>query len=222
MGAVSGQGAEPVDNLAVPEPEQGDLVAEALARSAELKQLQATLDAATLRARTAADPYRSRLDLDAYFQVQGLGNKEVPPAFTQLIGANAWSAHMGLTYELPLSGKREAEASKAAAAVEAAQKNLAAAEARIRAEVDTLALQERAARSRMALAERTAAIARQAADAQRARMLTGSATALQVIQAEDEVRSAELRSLRATADAYEAIIALRRVTGRLVQYDADR
>jgi outer membrane protein TolC len=211
-----------IDELSVPASEQGDLVAEALANSDELRQLEASLEAATIRARTVADPQRSRLDLDAYMQVQGLGNKEVYPAFSQLVGGSAWSAHVGLTYELPISGKLEAEVRKAAAGVEAAQKNLLAARARIRTEVETLVLQERVARSRAELAERTVAIARQAADAQRARMQTGSSTALQVIEAENQVRSAELRALRATVDGFEAVIALRRVTGRLVQYTASR
>jgi outer membrane protein len=217
MGSSPGAFA-PVEQLTVPPSEQGDLVAAAMANSAELKQLEASLNAAEIRAKVAADPYRSRLDLDAYVQVQGLGNKEVPPAFTQFVGGNAWSAHVGLTYELPLSGKRDAETRKAAEAVNAARKNLDAARARIRAEVETLALQERAARARAELADRTVALAKQAAEAQRQRMQTGTATALQVIQAENEVRSAELRSLRATADAYEAVVSLKRVTGRLVEY----
>jgi outer membrane protein len=221
---VMGGGASPdfvlIGDLTAPSVAQGDPVATALTQSGELLQLEASLQAATIRARTAADPYRSRLDLDGYLQVQGLGNKEVYPAFSQLVGGEAWSAHVGLTYELPISGKREAEVSKALATVEAAQKNLEAAKARIRAEAETLMLQERAARSRAELAERTVSIARQAADAQRARMRTGTATALQVIEADNQVRSAELRWLRATTDAYEASVALRRMTGRLVEYSA--
>lgn len=222
MGAAPQSDFSLVDELAVPPSEQGDLVAEAMASSRELQQLEDSLQAATIRAKVAADPYRSRLDLDAYVQVQGLGNKEVYPAFSQMVGGNAWSAHVGLTYELPISGKRDAEIRKAAAAVDATQKSLTAAQTRIRAEVETLVLQERAARSRAELAERTVAIAQKAADAQRARMQTGTATALQVIQAENEVRSAELRSLRARVDAYQAVINLRRATGRLVQYTAGK
>jgi outer membrane protein len=221
---IMGSGIDfaPVDELPVPASEQGDMVAESLANSGELKQLEASLEAATLRARTVADPNRSRLDLDAYVQVQGLGNKEVYPALSQFVGGKAWSAHVGLTYELPIGGRLDAEVRKAAAGVDAAQKNLLAARARIRAEVETLVLQERTSRTRAELAARTVDIARKAADAQRARMQTGSSTALQVIEADNQVRSAELRALRATADAFEAVIALRRMTGRLVQYKSNR
>lgn len=211
-----------VEELTVPPPEQGDLVAEAMAHSGELQQLDASLEAAKLRARVAGESYRSRLDLDAYMQVQGLGNKEAYPALTQMVGGKAWSAHLGVTYELPISGKREAEEARATASVEAAQKNLIAAQARIRAEVESLILQERVARSRAELAARTVEIAEQSAASQRARMQTGSATALQVIEAENQVRAAELRALRATADAFEAVMNLRRATGRLIQYTANR
>ncbi len=204
-----------VDELGLPPSEEGDIVGEALAHSVELRQVRSALEASTIRARTAADPQRSRLDLDAYVQVQGLGNNAVYPAVSQFVGGNAWSAHVGVTYELPIGEKWTAEQRKAQAMVDAARKSLEATQVKTRANVENMMLQERAARSRAVFAERTVTLARKAADAQRGRMQTGSATALQVIESDNQERSAEVRLLRATVDAYQAVIALRHVTGRL-------
>jgi outer membrane protein len=127
------------------------------------------------------------------------------------------SAHLGAVFELPLSSRlRDAEQQRALLALDAAEERLRAAELSIEAQARTQAARVAAARQRVALAQRTAEVARRLVEAERARFALGTTTPLQVLTAEDSLRSAELRVARAQVDARLASLALAHLTGELL------
>jgi outer membrane protein len=196
---------------------------EALSGSRRLRELRARVELARIQARTADDPLRSRLDLDAYGQVQGLGNDDVGDAFEQYAKFKAVSAFVGLTYEAPLDSRaRKASAAKARLAVEGAEQELAQARDQELSELRIALDRQTAERERLVLVEGTVAIAEKQLAAEQARYATGSSTSLAVLEAEDAVRSARLRVARSHADLLEISLQLEHATGRLLaRYAAD-
>lgn len=197
-----------------------DPEARALERSAEVHQQQATLELARVRARTATEPQRQRLDLDAYAQVQDLGNQDARDAFR---GGPAYGGFIALTYEAPVMGRAErSAAAKARADVESAEQQLVATRqnvtTQVRTAVDRLSSQERL----LELAEQTRAVAERQWSADQARFLTGATTALQVIEAEDKLRAAQLRVVRAHANLVQTALSLDHLTGQLLDRWASR
>lgn len=177
----------------------------ALQRSPDISASQASVSLSQLQERTAADSYRPRLDLDAYLQSQGLGNRDVPSAFSQLSGLGVVSAHVGLTLELPLTGTRyQSEARRARASLDAARHALGAARNQVAAAMATLVQKRELSRRRIELATGSIGYAEQQLAAKRSLFSTGSATALEVTQAQDSVQAASKREARARADLIQA------------------
>ena len=201
----------------IPDPPSADTEKAALAESVQLRELEAALEVARIQTRTADDPGRSRLDLDAYVQAQGLGNDDPGAAFGQLGRLGVVSAHVGLTYETPLddSGRR-ADAARARLGVEVASQRIAEARQAVLSDVQIALTREAAARRRLTLAEETTRIAERQLAAERARFQAGASTALATLDAEDQVRSAQLRVARIRADLLEASLTLQHLTGRLL------
>jgi outer membrane protein len=200
----------------------------ALDQSAELQESEAAVKLASVRARTASDPLRQRLDVDAYAQLQGLSNRErmialgadmmtVTTSTGDFKSANAYGAFVGLTYEIPISSQGErAAAAKAQADVREAEAQLRAVRQRVIADLRK-ALEQRGAQERsVELAQRTREIATRQLAAEQARFASGAGTTLQVIQAEDKRRAAELRVARAQADLAETTLRLNHLTGQLL------
>ena len=205
---------------AIPEPEipEADAKQRTLSASYELAQQRAAVDLATVQAQTAAESFRPKLDLDAYVQAQGLGNRSLGPMVGQLSGLGAVSAHVGLTYQAPLDGTQQrSERERALVAIQAAKQRLATIEQRLCADVDKALTREQSSRARVRLADATLAIAKRQYEAETQRFRTGNATALQVREAENSVRSAELRASRARADWIEAALTLDHLSGRLLE-----
>jgi outer membrane protein TolC len=195
-----------------------DAEREAIAESALLRARAAEVELARVQARTADDPLRSRLDLEAYVQAQGLGNQDVGAAAEQFGTLGAVSAHVGLVYEAPFSDtRRSAEAARARLAVDAAEAELAEARAGVLAELRSALARQRAGAEKVALAAETARIAGAQLAAEEARFRTGSATPLAVVEAETDLRSAQLRVARAHADVLIASLTVEHLTGRLLQ-----
>jgi outer membrane protein TolC len=205
---------------AMPEPAEPaqDVKQRTLAVSFEIAQQRAAVELATVQARTADETYRPRLDVDAYVQAQGLGNKSLGPMYDQLGGLSAVSAHVGLTYQAPLDGtQRNRERERALMAIQTAKLRLTAIEQRLSADVDKALTREQSSRNRIKLADSTLAIAKRQFEAETERFRTGSATALQVREAENTVRSTELRASRARADWIEASLTLEHLSGSLLE-----
>jgi len=217
VGAVSGVGvadAEPPTMLIAP---RSTLEERAMAESAELHERQAAVELARVRQRTATEPQRHRLDLDAYAQVQGLGNEQAKGALKQVGQFEAVSAFVGLTYEAPINSRAlHAAAARARIDIEAAEQELVVTRQRILTDLSKGLEQELASERRVELASQTVAIAEKQLAAEQARFATGAATSLQVLEAEDSVRSARLRMARAQADLVQAAVSLDHLTGQLV------
>lgn len=204
------------------EPVETTAVNDALRNSYDRRQLQTQLAIVKDQLKIAGDPLRPRLDLDAYVQAQGLGNRSVPPAFEQFGKMEAVSAHVGLTFEMPLSDTRRSSQIQASLmAAHVAEKQIAENELSIRASVASAIAQRRAARERLTLATETEKVARAQAEAERARFLAGSSIAITVQQAEDSYRQAQLRVQRARVDLVLADLALDNLRGQLLARYAD-
>ncbi|MBX3231814.1 MAG: TolC family protein [Labilithrix sp.] len=194
-----------------------DLRRRALESSPEISEQRNTLALAEVQARTVADPFRHRLDVDGYVQANGLGNREVPPVFDQLGALKAITAQVTLTYEAPLDNTRyRAEHERALVAVTAAKQRLDSTIQKVTADLDDAEQRRVSATLRIGLADRTLAVSKSQLDSEKARFKTGTGTALQVRVAEDQVRTSELRAVRARVDLAIADLGLLHVSGALV------
>ena len=203
--------------LSADEPALGPAVSEALASSYARRQLQAQLAITKDQLKVAGDPLRSRLDLNAYVQAQGLGNRRVPPAFAQFGRMEAVSAHVGLTFETPLSDtRRSAQIQAAQLGSHVVEKQIREQELAIRAGVASAIAQRRASRERLELSARTEKVARQQAEAERARFQAGGSIAIVVQEAEDSLRQAQLRAQRARVELVLADLELAELRGQLL------
>jgi outer membrane protein len=193
-----------------------DAVAAALAQSPEVAQLEARVAQAADRVKTAGEAERPRLDFEAYAQSEQLA-REVGPAADHVGTRPALSAHAGLIFELPLSGtSRSAERRAAELAVEAERARLRETRTQIQSQVHAAFVQAEAARTRLVLSEATVRVARQQVDAQRRRYLAGAAILIEVQQAEDALRKAELSVERARVDLVLAVLEVDQLTGNLL------
>ena len=174
-------------------PEVGDddlgerAIEEALAASYQLKQLQAQLQVSQYQAKIAGDALRSRLDLSAVVSAQGLGNRQVSPAFEQFGKMEAVSAQVGLTFETPVTDSRRS------ALVESAQLNVHLAERQIenvrlqlKSNLASAFAQHNAAKRRLEFALVTEKVAHDQADGVQGKFQAGTALAIEVQKANDD------------------------------------
>jgi outer membrane protein TolC len=200
-----------------PTPSEQASVKRALEESPEIHELLARRALARDRVKSAGDPDRARLDLEGYLQAEGLGNNEVVPALEQFGTLGAVSAHVGLVFELPLfSDRHDAAVSAADLEADIASEQLRSARDRIESQVRLALLQERTARSRLDLADRTLRLREQQLDATRKRFAMGDAIPLEVLEAEESVRRARLRLTRARVDVALAELERAHLTGALL------
>lgn len=208
-------------STAIPEPDapSGDIKQQALRASYELAQQRAAVDLATVQSRTADQSFRPKLDVDAYVQAQGLGNRSLNPMVDQLSGLGAVSAYVGLTYQAALDGtQRTREQERALMAIQTAKQRVTALEQRLSADVDKALTSESSSQRRVKLADTTYGIAHRQYEAELQRFRTGSSTALQVREAENSARTAELRASRARTDWIEAALKLEHLSGNLLTH----
>jgi outer membrane protein len=216
VGAELGAARAP-DVPTTDEPVEARAVSDALQASYSRKQLQTQLAIVNDQLKTAGDPSRPRLDLDAYVQAQGLGNQRVPPAFEQFGKMEAVSAHVGLTFQTPITDtRRSSQIAAARLSGHIAEKQLLENEVAIRTSVASTLARRRAARQKLELAGETERVARAQAEAERARFQAGSTIAISVQQAEDAHRQAQLRAQRARVELVLADLALAELRGELL------
>lgn len=189
----------------------------ALSSSPVLAALQAQREAATRRMRRAGEADRPRLDLAGWVQGDGLGHRDVAPAFEQLGTFGAVSAQIGLRFEAPVTGSRhDAERAAARADVAAITARLQARRQQIATDARLWVERASTARERLGLARETAEAAREELAATRERHRAGEAIALEIRRAIEAVRRAELRIQRLRVDWAIADTALRALTGEPV------
>lgn len=209
------------DSLAEPVPAPLDSAAalnEAERASPELAELETQILIVEDQLKIVGDPLRPRLDLDAYVQVQGLGNREVPPAFEQAGRLEAVSAHVGLTFEAPLDGtRRRSQIASAKLSQQIARKQVEVVRQRLRTEVLSAIASRDAADTRVQVASETVSVSSAQAEAERRRFTAGISIALQVQEAENSLRQAQLRLERARVDWRLSEVALAYLRGRLLE-----
>jgi outer membrane protein TolC len=215
-----GGGFVPSDSPAEPAPSTepaATTLAQAVSASPELAQLQENVALAEQQLKIAGDALRPRLDLDASVGVAGLGNQRIPPAFEQVGNLEAVSAHVGLTFEAPLSDqRRESQVASARYASQISQKQLQATRQRLQNDVLVALSVRNTALERLGVTRETVRVAEQQAEASRQRFTAGAAIAIEVQQAEDSLRQARLRLERARVDWTQAEIDLAHLSGRLL------
>ena len=195
----------------------------ALAHAAEIREAAAAVELARIRQRTIDNPSKPRLDLDGYVQAQGLGDESVNDAASQFVGGETISALVSLTYEAPMRDRvRRAEAAKGRLATEVAEEQLRQARQQVLADVQGALDRAESGAEKVALAERTAEIAGRQLRAEQARYQTGASTSLSVLEAEDKLRTAQLRLARARADRAEVALVIDHLTGALLKRYAAR
>lgn len=208
----------PSTELPEPGPLPGAAAVEAAIRqdSVELAELEDQVRLAETQAQTAGDDMRPRLDLSGYLETNGVSS-ELPHSWQRAGSMSWWSAQVGLVFQLPLEDrKKDAEREKARLAVLRARTSLRAARDRIASTALAAVTNAQAARARLATAKRTLEIARTQLTYQQQRFALGQGLPMEVQQAQDSVRLAELRVTRAQVDAVEAALAIDHLMGRLV------
>lgn len=222
LARLLGKDGKPITATGAPVVQAGaatTVLSSALATSPTLAELESRVRIAREQQTVAADALKPKLDVEAYVQSEGLGNKEVGPALSQLATGAYVSGHVGLVYEAPLSGRqREAELESARRSEEAATLRVEAARQQISAEVATLDARRTSATERLTLATKTETIAAKQVDAERARFEIGATTTLAVREAEEQLRQSRLRVARARVDLAQAEIQLLHLAGGLLAW----
>ncbi len=216
------------------------LVAEALARRAELDVVEAERQMAALDTALARDRTRTQVDLVASYTLRGLAGREnedmvvpfpgasivVPSAqqgglddALQTLAMHRFSdAWVGVTIGLPV-GRRAAKADMEAATIAERRTHLLRDQIarRIAAEVRTAAAALTAARERVDAAQALDAAAIDLLAAEQARFDTGQSSTFLLLTRQTEREQAALALTAARADAALATTELLRATGQLLE-----
>lgn len=207
-----------VDELAPDAPPPANLDARlqrALATRPEIERQRLAVESVELEERRARDERRWRLDARGSLTYGGLAGEGlgprvfVPPAPDLLARTDFWDAFedgatswaVGLQLEIPL-GKRAALAGVDGAVLRLRQERtrLELAKARVRAETE-IAFRDMSAESlRLRSAERGVELAQEQLAAEERNLAAGLATALQVLQAQDQLAVARDAELQARVD----------------------
>ena len=188
-----------------------EAIAMARENSSELRELEADYEQNLERVTLARDATLPRLDLTASLAVGTIWTNDA-------IGSRpAISGMVGLELELPVTTTRaRANLSETRFRAESAEARLESRTRQLEAEAVNLVEQLQATRQRVELVERTVEVARQLADAEQQAMQLGTSTTMQVLEAQESLRRAELRYLRALVDLTKTSIELRHLTGQLL------
>lgn len=199
-------------------PADERVLLEAAARSSPtLLALAAQVDAARLRVVAARDARLPQLDLTTSLALGGLWADDDLPGL-QLPGDRpAIIGAIGLALELPLGRSRQdADLSRARLQLDAARARYQASAQNIAASVATLRHTLVATNERVALVGETAQMSADLAEDVRQKLLLGTATPFEVVQAQQVMRETQLRRLRALVDAATASVGLERASGGLL------
>jgi outer membrane protein len=184
-------------------------------QSPALAEQTEALRLAREKRQTAGDEYRAQLNAQTWVEAAGASG-QLSPALHQTGTMNAVGVFAGLTFISTLDEKRlRASRAQAAQAVALAEANLAV----TTQQLETTALQTRQkaeqARAILQAATQTQEVATQQAENERQRFTLGASTPLDVQVAEDTLRQARLRVVRAKVDEIKARISLDHAIGEL-------
>jgi outer membrane protein TolC len=194
-----------------------DLLARAEAESPDLAALDAAVEEARQRGVVSRNNARARLDFVASAGVETLFAEDALPGLQLPDGRPAFVATGGFELELPLgSSAADARHEQARAQLESAQNLREAGALTLRASVRSAYEAASAAAERLPLAEESAAISHQLAEAERERLAIGTTTTVSLLEAQQSAREAELRRLRVLVDTATAAHELEFAAGVLL------
>lgn len=186
-------------------------------QSSELHEANAQLAIAQDRVEVAEDATLPRLDLTGSLALGGLWNDETIDSFDLPGDRPAISGMVGLELELPLGNSRaRAGLAEARIRAEAAEVRIEGRTRQIEAAAASAVSRLEAASRSVELTARTVEISRQLAEAERERLRLGTTTPFQVLEAQESLRTTELRHLRALVSRTTAAIELQHLTGELI------
>ena len=186
-------------------------------RSPELLAERASLEQTRQRVILAEDATEPQLDLYGSLTGSTLFSEDTPEYWQLPEDRPAITALVGVELELPIgSSAADASLSAARAQREAALARYEATIDAVEAQAATLVRRANAAERRVELATRTAELAEQLADAERRRLELGTSTPLELLEAQQSHREAELRLLRARVEHQAAVREVEHLTGALV------
>jgi len=197
-------------------------IEDALAASYQLKQAQTSLQISAYDAKIAGDSLRPRLDLSASVSAQGLGNRQLSPAFDQFGRMEAVSAQVALAFETPVTNtRRNAQIESALLAMHIAEKQIENLRQQTRSTIESTIAKRNAAKRRLEFALITQKVSHDEADGVQGKFLSGTALAIQVQQANNDYQAAQLTVQRARVDLVEAELDLLNLRGKLLERYAE-
>jgi outer membrane protein TolC len=186
-------------------------------QSPALAEKTEALRLARERRRSAGDEYRARLDASTWIETGGPGTTDAARAFRQTGSMGTISVYAGLTFQKALDEKQlRAARSQAAQAEALAEADLAVTAQQLESTAIATLQKAEQASALHAAATVTLEVAIQQAENERQRFHAGANTYLDVQVAEDTLRQARLRVVRASVDQIKARITLNDITGDLV------
>jgi len=193
------------------------LAARAILSSPELAALAADIDTARELERASADADQVQLDLVGQLAGGVTYSSDTLRTLSLPDGRPAMSATVGIELTMPLGPAADrARHEQASAQLEATTARYETREREIVSEVATQRTTWLSANERAVLFADALAAASQLARAEREALQLGTATGIEVVQAQQDERTAALQALRAVADRREAEIALAHLTGTLL------
>lgn len=196
-----------------------DLVDSLQTNSPAVADLKEALRLAEEQRRTAGDEYRSRLDLLGWVESAGMAaGGHVVPAAKQIGRLGAVSVYGGVTYQTTLDSQRLSSAkAQAEYEVRIAQSNLKLAVQALQSQSSQLLVKAEQARVSVVAATQTLEVTNLQAQNERQRFALGAATPLDVQVAEEALRQAQLRVVRARVDRVKSWLSLAHASGELLR-----
>lgn len=193
------------------------LVEAARANSSELLAREADVVAAQVRLDSADNADQIQLDVIAQLSASVLFNEDTIDTL-QLPGDRpAFGGMLGIEGQIPIGESQQGAAfEQAAGNYQASLARYESTEQQVAANVARARTALVSAAERVELSSKAAQVAKDLADAERARVQLGTATALEVLQAQQNERASELEKLRAQADYANGEVQLAHLTGALL------
>jgi outer membrane protein len=185
-------------------------------QSPSIGELEQAVRLAVEQRRTAGEQYRPTLDVQGWVEANGLDTR-LAPAVGQVGRLGAVSVFGGVTYQTTLDTQRlRAARAQADYQIRIARGNLDSAVQQLQSSVSQMLLAAEQANVSYEAANKTLEVATQQAQNERQRFALGASTPLDVQVADDAVRQAQLRVLRARVDRVKAWLNLSHQTGELL------
>ena len=192
------------------------MLSKVLQQSPSIGELEQTVRLAAEQRRTAGEQYRPTLDVQGWVEANGLDTRPAP-AVGQVGRLGAVSVFGGVTYQTTLDTQRlRAARAQADYQIRIARGNLDSAVQQLQSSVSQMLLAAEQANVSYEAANKTLEVATQQAQNERQRFALGASTPLDVQVADDAVRQAQLRVLRARVDRVKAWLNLSHQTGELL------